>query len=208
VEHSAPDWERALTHPFVDGLAAGSLRPAQVRCYLEQDRLYLAGYVRVCRALAKRAEEIRDSELFEESARLSEEGEAGMQAALASSLGLDLRDSSPLPATTEYMRREQEALEDRSRLVALAGAAPCNLLYAETGRRLRAVPGTDRPDYPFRAWLDLYGDDAVQRLAERWVEILNRWAGTVTPAEQDRALDVFAAAVRCETAFWDQAWRA
>jgi len=30
----------------------------------------------------------------------------------------------------------------------------------------------------------------------------------VTPAEQDRALDVFAAAVRCETAFWDQAWRA
>lgn len=201
-------WEQAATHPFVRGLAAGTLTPAQIRCYLVQDGIYLTGYVQVCRALAARAVTDSDRRLFEDSARLSEEAEADMQARLSAVLGIGSLSGEPLPATEAYMRRERAAVEDPSRLVALAGATPCNVLYAEVGRRLQEDPETARPDHPFRLWLDLYADEAVQAFADRWQEALDRWAGEAGPEEQERALTAFADCMQCEIDFWEQAWQA
>lgn len=200
-------WEAAATHPFVRGLAAGTLTPAQIRCYLIQDGIYLKGYVATCRALADRAESEADRSLFEESARLSEEAELDMQARLAQALGISSLEDEPLPATTAYSTHEKRCVEDHSRLVALAGAAPCNVLYAEVGIRLAGLPEAARPDHPFRGWLDLYADPAVQELAARWVAVLDRWAGEADAAEQKPALDAFAVSMQCEVDFWEQAWQ-
>lgn len=201
-------WEQAVAHPFVRGLATGTLSPAQIQCYLIQDGIYLTGYVQVCRALMERAATDADRALFEESAQLSEEAERDMEARLAKALGISLLSGSPLPATVAYMTQEQAAVQDASRLVALAGATPCNVVYAAVGQRLQAEPDTARAEHPFRAWLDLYADAAVQVLADRWKDRLDRWALEAATDEQQRALEAFAASMQCEVDFWEQAWQA
>ena len=201
-------WEQAATHPFVQGLAKGLLSPAQLRCYLIQDGIYLTGYVQVCHALARRAATEADRILFKESARLSEEAEVDMQQRLSQALGITSLAGSPMLETEAYMRHEATAVQDVSRLVALAGATPCNVLYAEVGRRLLADPEAVRSDHPFRVWLDLYADKSVQEFAGRWKEVLDRWSREATPDEQEHALEAFACGMQCEVNFWEQAWRA
>lgn len=207
LDRCGPVWEQAASHPFVQGLAQGTLTPAQIQCYLVQDGIYLIGYVQVCRALAERSLTDADRTLFEESARLSEEAEVDMQARLSKALGMASLGGAPLPATKAYMKQEATAVQDASRLVALAGATPCNVLYAEVGKRLQAESKVARPDHPFRLWLDLYADDLVQQVANQWIEALNRWAGEAIADEQERALEAFACGMQCEVDFWGQAWR-
>jgi thiaminase (transcriptional activator TenA) len=206
LDRCGPIWEQALSHSFVQGLAKGTLSSSQIRCYLIQDGIYLTGYVQVCRVLAERATTDADRTLFEDSARLSEEAEVDMQAHLSKALGISSLVGSPLPATEAYMKQEAAAVQDVSQLVALAGATPCNVLYAEVGQRLQSNPDVARPDHPFRLWLDLYADESVQAFADRWKDVLDRWAGDASADEQERAREAFSASMQCEIDFWEQAW--
>ena len=105
-----------------------------------------------------------------------------------------------------WFQRNQAVLESELRLVALAAATPCTVLYAEIGRQLSTRPETQDPGHPFRAWLDLYADPTVQDMAQAWSRTLNQWA-QVAPSEQlSPARTAFAQSTRCETAFWQQAW--
>jgi len=208
VAACGPLWEQAATHPFVKGLAAGALTPRQMQHYLLQDGWYLRNYVRVCRALAARARSEEDRLLFEYSAGISEEAELGIQEQLFKQLRLPWVDEAPAAATTAYMEQESDAVGHDWKLVALAAATPCTVLYAEVGRRLALMESTADPHHPYRLWLDLYADPAVQEMAEQWIACLNRWAPGKEKAEQDEAVRAFVAGIQCEIAFWQQAWDA
>ncbi len=207
LEACGPVWEQAAAHPFVDGLAAGTLNAEQMRHYLIQDGLYLQNYVRVCRTLARRAPTEADRTLFDDSARLSEEAELGLQADLFQALGLTWTAEPPWPATAAYIRQESEAAQHPSALVALAAATPCTVLYAEVGRRLAMRPEAAVAEHPFRLWLELYADASVQEMEAQWSECLNRWAAGADLSEQDEALEAFGVSMQCELDFWEQAWR-
>ncbi len=204
----AGEWEVAATHPFVQGLAGGTLSSAQIRHYLIQDGLYLQNYVQVCRILAKRVSTMTDKQLFIDSALLSEEAELGIQEQLLGELGLSWGAEPPGTATRAYIHQESNAVKHSSVLVALAAATPCTVLYAEVGRRLAMRPETKRNDHPFRLWLDLYADAAVQEMAAQWIECLNRYALETDFPEQGEAVNAFVASMQCEVDFWEQAWQA
>ncbi len=199
-------WSSAVTHPFVQGLAAGTLSNDQVCNYLIQDGLYLENYIQVCRTLVGRARTPDDRQLFNESARLSEEAETGMQVQLFQALGLKCEPQAPGPATLAYTQYEHEASLHDSPLVALAAATPCTVLYAEVGKLQAARPETVAPDHPFRPWLELYADPSVQDMATRWIACLNRWAHDAGVAEQQEAREHFVTSMQWEVAFWEQAW--
>lgn len=204
----AEEWELAATHPFVEGLAVGTLGMAKIRHYLLQDGLYLQNYVKVCRILAERVPIEADKKLFIDSALLSEEAELGIQEQLLDELGLSWAVETPGSATQAYMHQESSAAKHPSLLVALAAATPCTVLYAEVGRRLGMRQETKKTDHPFRLWLDLYADAAVQKMAAQWIECLNRYALETDFSEQEEALSSFAASMQCEIDFWEQAWLA
>ena len=206
LEACGSSWEQAVSHPFVEGLAIGRLSAEQMQTYLIQDGLYLQSYVRVCRLLANRAVLASDRLLFEDSARLSEEAELGLQAELFQALGLEWEDAPVGPATAVYIRQESEAVRHSSALVGLAAATPCTVLYAEVGRCLAERSETAATDHPFRPWLDLYADVAVQEMARQWIECLNRWAATATPSAKEQSVEAFAFSMQCEVDFWEQAW--
>ncbi|MCC5835703.1 MAG: hypothetical protein JJU20_13295 [Opitutales bacterium] len=206
-EACGADWQQAVEHPFVQALARGRLPRAAMQVYQEQDGLYLVAYVHICRTLANRTLNSADSELFERSAVLSEEGESAMQAQLLDKLGLQLAPKpDPLPTTEAYMRHERHCAEKEPLLVALAAAAPCNLLYADIGSRLSQDPRATEGSHPYRVWLDLYADESVQALASEWEEILNRWAFAESADIRQQARAAFVTSVRFEIEFWQQAW--
>lgn len=198
-----------MRHPFLDALAAGSLRTEQITTYLQQDQLYLKGFTRICQTLAERCADEQEEKLFRESALLCLEAEQGMQSLLWKSLHLDPPSpGKPLHATEAYMKHETRCVGHPSRLVGLAAALPCNWLYADIAQELLQREEAGRPDHPYRVWIDLYAGEEIQDLAQRWIHVLNRWAESASPGEKQEASEAFAASVRHETAFWEQAYRA
>ena len=57
-------YEKILQHPFVKGLADGTLPAEKFRFYIEQDALYLRQYFRVLSHIASRLDDISEAETF------------------------------------------------------------------------------------------------------------------------------------------------
>jgi thiaminase (transcriptional activator TenA) len=59
-----PIWDRELKHPFVRGLADGTLSFDRFRFYLTQDYIFLVEYCRVFALAAAKARDLQTIELF------------------------------------------------------------------------------------------------------------------------------------------------
>lgn len=207
-EGAGAAWTRYVEHPFVRGLADGTLQHPSFRRYLTQDYLFLIHFVRAY-ALAGY-----------KSARLDDlnAAAAGMAALLAEmklhvaycrEWGLDEAAMAGEPEAVETIAYTRFALES-----GMAGdlldlhvvLAPCVLGYAEIGRAL--APGCTS-DNPYSAWIASYAGAEYQRAAHEAETALDRIGSRLGSELRMPDLQMaFNTAVRLETEFWEMGWRA
>ncbi len=178
-----------LAHPFVQGLAAGTLDPAHFGAYVAQDAFFLRAFLQAyALALARAA----DPEEF----RPLLDGvldELRLHAAYAAELGLDLRRAAPNPACRAYTDFLLHTAWHRDLAAILAAMTPCMRLYAWLGAQL--APGCGGP---YQRWIDTYSDRGFQDLARRIEALLDRHAAdTVEVREHYRY------AMQCELEFFE-----
>ena len=201
-------WTDYVEHPFVRALGEGVLPRRAFARYLTQDYLFLLQFAR---AYALAGYKARDLEDLRAAA-------AGLESILRE-LPLHVAFCAEWGIAEAAMAAEPEALETiaYTRFVLDRGSAgdlldlvvvltPCVLGYAEIGRNLAAgvVAGN-----PYRTWIEVYGGDAYQQVAQAAVDTLDRLAKRDGGSARLASLqDAFDAAVRLETAFWEMGWRA
>jgi thiaminase/transcriptional activator TenA len=189
-----PLWRAQLEHPFVQGLADGTLEPERFDFFLRQDYLFLLDYVRVLELAAERAPRPELARRFAELAETT----ATTELDLHRSFGVEQEDAAPAPATRAYT----EFLLTRPEFAELAAALlPCMWGYSELGRRL-----SERPRAPverYARWIDLYASDAFAELADWCREVVDE---EVTPHNRDRLRDAFLESSRHELAFFEASY--
>jgi thiaminase II len=132
-------WEAQHEHPFVRGIADGTLDPARFRAYVRQDYLFLIEYGRVLALACARAPRLELIERFAELAHSTLRTEMDLHRAYAAEWGIkraELERERPQPATrvyTDFLLRTA-ALCDFAELV--AALLPCMWGYCELGQRL------------------------------------------------------------------------
>ena len=205
---AAEVWEAQHEHPFVGGIADGTLDPDRFRFYIRQDYLFLIDYGRLLALACARAPRLVLMERFAELASFALRDEMNVHRAYAAEWGISaeaLEQERPHPVTrgyTDFLLRTA-ALGDFAELV--AALLPCMWGYSELGQRLaRGQPPAARR---YSRWIEMYSGEEFARLAGWCREVCDEAAAGAAEDGRQRMREAFLASSRHELDFWEQAWR-
>ncbi len=186
-----------LSHPFVQGLADGSLPPQRFARYMEQDAYFLDAFARAyAMALAKCPD--RDGFFAFKDLLDGVLDELTLHQELAQRHNLNLQPE-PSPATlayTDFLLRVA-AMAPVGEIV--AAMTPCMRLYAWIGQELA---GKLSQTSPYRDWVMTYSSPEFEGLASQLEDLLEKYGNDLTavPSHYRRAMEL-------EFRFFDEAWQ-
>ncbi len=189
---------RALAHPFIRGIADGSLPRPVFGSYVAQDAVFLEAFARAY-ALALAASPDSKTVLAFAGLIAGVRDELSMHATYAARWGVDSSTVTPAESTLSYTEFLLATAATGTVGLVCAAMTPCMRLYAHLGQSL-AVEGI-AADSSYDSWVTTYADPAFGTLADQLEALLDAHA-TDTPtvrAAYDRAM-------RLELAFFDAAY--
>jgi thiaminase/transcriptional activator TenA len=189
-------------HPFVQGLADGTLEPEKFGYYMTQDALYLADYARMLALASSQAPDADEVLFWARSAANA----VAVERELHGRFVRDLGAATKSPTCTGYTSYLAALGSAGSYAALVTGLLPCYWIYEHVGNRLLAA-AADLADHPYGAWISTYGDPAFAQVARSAREIVDRAAADASTADTARALQAFTTSTRYEWMFWDAAWR-
>jgi thiaminase/transcriptional activator TenA len=156
-----------LAHPFVRGIADGSLPREAFAGYVAQDAFFLESFARAyALALAHSPDTTTLLTLADLIAGVRQE--LGLHASYAASWGIDMAGVEPLPATLAYTEFLLSTAATRDLGVIFAAMTPCMRLYAWLGASLDA-----RSAGPYAQWVQTYADPEFDSTATALEQMLD-----------------------------------
>jgi thiaminase/transcriptional activator TenA len=201
-------WAAQHAHPFVRGIADGTLDAERFRHYVRQDYRFLVDYARTLALAAARAPSLEAAARFAELARETLTTEMDLHRAYAAEWGIEaaaLERERPGPTTrayTDFLLRTA-ALGDVAELV--AALLPCMWGYSELGQRLAEAPAPSEERYA--RWIALYASEEFATLAAWCRDLVDELADGAGASTQEAMREAFLASSRLELAFWEACWR-
>jgi thiaminase/transcriptional activator TenA len=198
-------WRAQHEHPFVVGVADGTLAIERFARYVRQDYLFLVDYARLLALGAARAPDLATMRRFAELAEAILGEEMELHRAFARELGiaeaeLEAEPAAPLTrAYTDFLLRTA-ALGSFAELA--AALLPCMWGYAEIGARLAERPEPS-PEPRYRRWIETYAAAEFQDLAAWCRGLVDRLAAGAGDEERERMRRAFVQSSEHELAFWD-----
>jgi thiaminase (transcriptional activator TenA) len=195
-----------LEHPFVTGLADGSLPRESFEFYVIQDALYLRKYAQALAAVASRAPIPAETEMFARHAAGIVAVEMGLHESLLADLDID-------PGTAAAAQEAPTTLAYTSYLLATTGGAygegvgavlPCYWIYWEVGKHLLEMGS---PDPRYQRWIDTYAGEEFGDEVRDVIAVTDKLGGEISAAERARIHRHFVTTSRYEWMFWDMGYR-
>lgn len=205
---ACPDaWERYTTHPFVAGMADGTLAPDAFRHYLAQDYLFLIHFARAYALAVYKADDLADMRAAAATVNALLDTEMSLHVRYCAGWGLNEAEMAAVPedpACVAYTRFVLDRGLAGDVLDLHAALAPCVVGYGVIGARLAGDPATLRGDAnPYEAWIAMYSGDEYMDVARGSRALLERLAARRGgEARFDSLARTFAAATELEVGFW------
>lgn len=183
-------------HPFVMGLASGTLPKDRFLFYIGQDAFFLDAF---CRAYALALAKAPDGQAMQTMAGLLQGAlsELALHETYAARWGADLHPD-PSPATSAYTDFLLRLAYSGPAGHIVAAMTPCMRLYAHLGRH---VLSQMEPQTPYADWAQTYASDDFFALASSLEALVDRLDDAT-----DAIGEAYHRAMRLEHAFFDQAW--
>ena len=185
----------ALAHPFVRGIADGSLPERSFAGYVAQDAFFLEAFARGYATAVARAPDRAGLEAFADLLQGVRE-ELRLHDGYAARWGIELATVAPASATLAYTDFLLATAGFGDLGLLCAAMTPCMRLYAHLGRSL-APSAAGR----YHEWVDTYSADEFEELAGTLERLLDRYS--VDTAELRTA---YRRAMHLEVDFFDAAW--
>ncbi|KAI9020628.1 thiamine biosynthesis protein (Thi-4) [Hyaloraphidium curvatum] len=203
------EWQFFVDHPFVRGMADGTLPPESFRHYMVQDYLYLTHFARAY-ALAAYKEQRMDDILRAAGTVLQIGRETELHVAWCARLGISKEELDAAPeavANLSYTRFFLEKGVSGDRLDLRVALAPCLLGYGVIGKRLAEDPATKRDGNPYWEWIEAYAADDYQEACREGREELEKLSKELLPesskARMRQLCETFRQGTVLEAKFWD-----
>ena len=203
-----PIYAEILRHPFLDGLADGTLDRQVFRFYVIEDALYLHEFARAVAILGGKAPHPDITAALCGDAVATIEAEREQLGQFLTELGgsrEDLFTRQPAPTNRAYTSYFLSQVHAQPFHEGLAAVLPCYWIYAEVGKELLKRPSS--PDPLFRRWIESYGSDEYDAVVQRVVQLTDDVAEGLGPDARKAMAQHFAMSSRYEWMFWDMAWR-
>jgi thiaminase/transcriptional activator TenA len=200
-------WQAQLDHPFIQGIADGSLSEERFGVWLRQDYAYLLQYVRVASVGVTRAPDEATMKAFAETAHRVLGMELDLHRGYAAEFGItteELEREEMSPATQAYVDHLMRTGLIGEIAELPAALLPCIWGYSWIGEELDKRPPSPEPRYA--KWIELYGSERFRDVVEWCRELADRLADEGGPRTRERAERAFLVSSRCELACWNSAW--
>lgn len=202
-------WETYNDHPFVCGIADGSLDKEKFKFYMIQDYLYLIDYARVFALGVAKARDAQTMRLFAGYVHQILDGEMDIHKGYMQRLGITTEEAEGAALSldnisyTAYMLRV--ANEEGPAEIA-AAILSCALSYEHIAKKIVAE-NPAAADHPFYGeWVRGYADPGYAASNEVLVALTERLTAGYSEAQLGHLTEIFIACSRYEGAFWDMAW--
>jgi thiaminase (transcriptional activator TenA) len=202
-----PIWRAQHEHPFVLGIADGSLSIERFARWIRQDYLFLIEYCRLFALAAARSPDLETLRRFADLLQATASTEMDLHRGYAREFGIDaieLESESMAPTTrayTDFLVRVAAVGEFAELAAALL---PCMWGFSELGLALARRPQPSDPRYA--RWIEMYADPEFATLAEWCRALVDRLSDEAGPIGRERMKDAFITSSRYELAFWEMAW--
>lgn len=186
-----------LEHPFVQGIASGTLPKQRFAFYVGQDAFFLEAFARAYSLAAAKAPDWKGFNAFHTLAGGVLE-ELRLHERYAATWGVNLRNVEPAPATrryTDFLLATAWGADVGTITVAMA---PCMRLYVFLAQQL-AHP--NMPDHQYADWIRTYSSPEFEGLARKLEGLTEQYANP-TPSVQS----TYRYAMLCEKDFFEAAW--
>lgn len=211
IANSIPAWTEFVQHPFVLGLADGSLARDGFEWFMRQDYLFLRHYARIWAQAAASPDNT-----FEEVSTLANLAQAMAEEAklhvrlCAESFGVTAREleheTTESAATLAYTRFVLDTARSGDGLELLVAVSPCMVGYAQVG--LWAAQNREANiNKDYAAWIEAYAGDEFQAVVQRAMRLVEAKAARDPPSPQrlSKLQKIWNAACRLEAGMWDEA---
>ena len=202
-------WEAFHTHPFVRGIADGTLPVEKFRYFMIQDYLYLIEYAKVFAVGAAKAADPEIMRVFAGYVTQILSGEMDIHKGYMERLGIRVADA-------EKARMAQDNLSYTSYMLRVAyeggpgevcaAILPCAVSYEIIARKMVE----DNPacsEHPFYGeWIRGYASEDYHNENEKLKKITDLAADGCSPAEIEHLLEIGQRCSLYEGSFWDMSW--
>jgi thiaminase/transcriptional activator TenA len=200
VEANRDLWAAMASHPFVLGLADGTLPDGALQAWVQQDRVFLVEERRVLAALRAHGLPSRLDELLADlDHNLVLEAEAFTQTAIDHGVAPEVE---PWPVCLGYTCFLRCAADDGV-LEGLTALYAAERAYLDTWT---AVAQRSPADSPYHRWIQNWSGEPFRAFVTALGRGLDELAGAPSSALARRLGVLFTGAARFELAFWEMCW--
>ncbi len=200
---AAEDWQAATTHAFTDALADGTLSRDRMVGYLQQDYLFIDGFVRLLASAIAHAPTLADSVPAAQFLAVITGPENTYFLRSFNELNVE-PNAKPEPEPLAFQQLMADARHSGRYEIMLAVLVVAERIYLDW-----ASPFEDRADdLPFwlGEWITLHAGEGFESVVAYLRGQLDQVWKTLEPATQTQVEDTFKTAVRLERDFFDAAW--
>ncbi|HEY7146418.1 MAG TPA: thiaminase II [Streptosporangiaceae bacterium] len=204
---AAGTYAAILAHPFLRGLADGSLPEDAFTFYVLQDALYLREYARALAAVGSRAPGAAATRMFARHAADAIAVERELHDSLLAQLGIEpaaADRAEPAPVTLAYTSYLLATSMGGSYAEGVGAVLPCYWIYWEAGKELLRR-GSPNPRY--QQWIGTYGGDDFGSVVSEVLAVTDQLGPGLGPAERALVHRHFRVTSRYEWMFWDMGYR-
>ncbi|MDQ3772309.1 MAG: thiaminase II [Actinomycetota bacterium] len=201
-----PVYEAILEHPFLMGLADGTLDEKAFRFYVIQDAHYLRDYARALSICSARSPQEEDILMFAHHAAGAIEVERSLHESFFTDFGVseaEVRAEPVAPTTLAYTSYLVATAYGGDFSDALAAVLPCYWIYWEVGKKLLESAS---PNPLYQRWIDTYGGEEFGDIVTEVLRLTDRVGAAASDEQRRRMTEHFATTSRYEWMFWDMGY--
>lgn len=201
-------WDAQLQHPFVKGIADGSLEIDRFKRWVLQDYLYLKDFARIFAWAVAKAERLDAMSWYATVLNLTLNTEMGLHRTYAGRFGISveqLERQEMWPTNRAYTDFLLRTAADGDLADLVAALLPCAWGYVYIAQKL--AKGNRPKDQRYADWIAQYASPEFAQAADWLKAEMNRLADGATAAKRQRLIDLFVLSSRYEWQFWQMCWR-
>lgn len=203
-----PIWDAQLEHPFVAGIADGTLPEEKFRRWVLQDYGYLKDFARVFAWAVAKAERLESMSWYAAVLDMTLNTEMDLHREYAARFGIspeDLEGETTWPTTRAYTDFLVRTAADGDMLDLLAALLPCAWGYCYIGEKLAETSPPD--DQRYADWIALYSSEEFAEAAGWLRQETDRLAEGAIGSKRRRLKELFVLSSRYEWLFWEMCWK-
>ena len=209
ISESSDIWKRFYEHPFVTGMADGSLAIEKFKYYMIQDYLYLYDYARVFAIGTAKAENPETMEVFAGYVHQILHGEMEIHRGYMKRLGIPEEEAARTKAsvaTSSYTAYMLNIAWTKGPAEIAASILACAVSYEEiAGNMLKAHP--ECADHPFYGeWVRGYADPGYHEANEELKRMTDLLAAQYSEEQIRQLSEIFRTCSKYELMFWDMGY--